>query len=280
MSRSPTGATRVAAVIGDPVRHSLSPVLHNAAFRAADLDWVYVALPVPSGGAASAIAAMRTLGIAGLSVTMPHKTDVVGAVDDASATVRALGAANTIVRRVDGSLCAHSTDGDGCIDALGDEGIDVSGKRCMVVGAGGAGRSVVLALAGAGASAIVIVNRDAQRSAAAVALGGPQARRGTANEVDTCDIVINATPLGMGDDRRLPIDPARLGAGQVVNDLIYHPLVTPLLAAAAGRGAQVVGGVGMLLHQAARQFTLWTGVDAPVAAMRTALAAELEVRSR
>ena len=280
MSRSPTGTTRVAAVIGDPVRHSLSPVLHNAAFQAADLDGVYVALPVASGDAGSAVAAMRTLGIAGLSVTMPHKTGVVGAVDDASVTVRTLGAANTIVRRFDGSLCAHSTDGDGCIDALAAEGVDVFGKRCMVVGAGGAGRSVVLALAGAGATAIVIVNRDAGRAAAAVALGGPHARRGTADEVDACDIVINATPIGMGDDRQLPIDPARLGAGQVVNDLVYHPLVTPLLAAAAGRGAHAVGGLGMLLHQAARQFTLWTGVEAPVAAMRTALAAELEVRGR
>ena len=275
MRPAPTGATRIAAVIGDPVRHSLSPVLHNAAFAALGLDWIYVALPVASGDGAAAVGAMRTLGIAGLSVTMPHKADILAAVDDVSPTVRLLGAANTIVRSPNNSLCAHSTDGEGFVDALCAARVDVAGKRCMVVGAGGAGRAVVLALATAGAASIVVVNRDPARAAAAVALGGAVARHGSADRADECDLVINATPLGMGGEGKLPIDPERLGPGQVVNDLVYHPLVTPLLAAAAARGALAVGGLGMLLHQAGRQFTLWTGLDAPLDAMREAVEAEL-----
>lgn len=278
MSPAPTGATRIAAVIGDPVRHSLSPVLHNAAFAALGLDWIYVALPVARGDGAAAVGAMRTLGIAGLSVTMPHKADILAAVDDVSPTVQLLGAANTIVWGPDSSLCAHSTDGEGFIDALRAAGVDVAGKRCMVVGAGGAGRAVVLALATAGAASIVVVNRDEARAAAAVALGGAAALHGSADRAGDCDLVINATPLGMGGEGQLPIDPERLGPGQVVNDLVYHPLVTPLLAAAAARGATAVGGLGMLLHQAGRQLTLWTGSEAPLDAMRAAVEAELRSR--
>lgn len=278
MRSAPTGSTRVAAVIGDPVDHSLSPVIHNAAFEALRLDWVYVAMPVPRGSGAAAVAGMRALGIAGLSVTMPHKADILASVDDVTPVVRALRSANTVVRSPDGSLCAHSTDGDGCVDALRAAGVEVDGKRCMVIGAGGAGRAVVLALAIAGAASIVVVNRDAARAAAAVALGGAIARHGSADIASECDIVINATPLGMGGDLHLPLDPVRLGPGQVVNDLIYHPLVTPLMAAASERGTLVVGGLGMLLHQAGRQFTLWTGHEAPLDAMRAAVEAELTRR--
>ena len=275
---APTAMTQVAAVIGDPVRHSLSPVLHNAAFSAAGLDWVYVALAVASGRGVDAVHAMRALGIGGLSVTMPHKTAVIGAVDVVSSDAALLGAANTIVRS--GSLlCAHTTDGNGCIDALRADGFDPDGKSCMVIGAGGAGRAVVLALRNAGAASIAVVNRDASRAAAAVALGGAAARRAATDEADGCDLIVNATPLGMGTDVRLPVDPDRLGPGQVVNDLVYHPLVTPLLSAAAARGARTVGGVGMLLYQAGRQFTLWTAEPAPIDAMRAAVAAELAVRA-
>ena len=137
-----SGRTRVAAVIGDPVRHSLSPAIHNAAFRALDLDWVYLALHVRAGDAAAAVTGMRALGIDGMNVTMPHKSDVAAAVDRLSPTAEALGAVNT-VHRVGNDLVGESTDGDGFVNALRlDEGVDPAGRRFLVVGAGGAARAV------------------------------------------------------------------------------------------------------------------------------------------
>ena len=143
-----TAATRVAAVIGDPVRHSLSPAIHNAAFAAAGLDWVYVAFEVPAGRAADAIRAMDVLGIDGLSVTMPHKADVAAAVDSCTPDALALGAVNCVVRR-HGRTTGHSTDGDGFLWGLQDDlSVDPSGLRCVVLGAGGAARAVVRASKG------------------------------------------------------------------------------------------------------------------------------------
>ena len=273
-----TAATRVAGLIGDPVGHSLSPLIHNAAFQAVGLDWVYVAFEVQVGAGADAVSGMRALHIDGLSVTMPHKEVVLEAVDRVSNDVAALGAANTIVR-IGSELCAHTTDGDGFVDALRANGLEPAGIRCMVVGAGGAGRAVVRALSIAGAAEIAVVNRDDARAAKAIQLGGPTARRAHADEAGDFALIINATPLGMGGERSVPIDVARIGPGQVVNDLIYHPLVTPLLRAATAQGARVIGGLGMLIHQAARQFQLWTGEAAPIAAMQAAVEAELTRRA-
>lgn len=278
--RQPTGATKLAAVIGDPIRHSLSPVLHNTAFEALGLDWVYVALHVPAGAAPAALEGMRSLGLAGLSVTMPHKVAVAHSCDDASDDVVALGAANTVVPLAGGRLRAESTDGPGFVAALRDHRFDPAGRRCMVIGAGGAGRAVVLALVRAGAREIVIVNRDRGRAEAALALtAGSVGRIGTADAADSCDLVVNATPQGMAGDTSVPVSPLRLGPGQVVNDLVYHPETTPLLAEAAQRGATIVGGIGMLLHQAACQIALWTGEQAPIDAMRVAVEQALRERN-
>jgi shikimate dehydrogenase len=280
---APTGRTRLAAVIGDPVRHSLSPVLHNAAFRALDLDWTYLAFEVPAGGAADALAGMRALGIDGLNVTMPHKADVAAIVDQLTPDADRLGAVNTVVR--EGSvLVGHNTDGDGFVRALRiDENVDLEGKRCLVAGAGGAARAVVLALVTAGAGEVVVAARRAEAAADLVAMAGPPARVGSRDEADAADIVVNATPVGMDnvvgiDPNAMPIDPARLGAGQVVVDLVYDPLITPLLHEARERGAVAVNGLGMLLHQAACAFRLWTGQDAPLEAMSAAVLAELAGR--
>jgi shikimate dehydrogenase len=275
-----TGRTRLAAVIGHPVRHSLSPVLHNAAFAAVGLDWVYLALDVAPGQAAAAVDGMRALGIDGLNVTMPHKADVAAAVDRLAPAAETLGAVNTVAR--EGTvLVGHNTDGEGFLRALAvDENVDVTGMRCVVVGAGGAARAVVLALAGAGAADVVVAARRPEAAELAAALAPGVARAGTAEEIDGADLVVNATPVGMDnvvgiDPGALPLDPARLGPGQVVVDLVYDPLVTPLVAAARERGAVAVNGVGMLLHQAAAAFRLWTNEEAPVGAMSAALLAEL-----
>src|SRR5690606_16596671 len=167
-----TGRTRVAAVIGSPVRHSLSPTIHNAAFAATGLDWVYVAFEVPEGRGGDAVAAVRTLGLAGLSVTMPHKAAVHDAVDERTPVAAALGAVNCVYWRGD-RLVGDNTDGAGFLDALrADEGVEVGGRRCVVVGAGGAGRAVAHALGGAGAAEVVVVNRSPGPAARAAELAG------------------------------------------------------------------------------------------------------------
>ena len=270
---TPTASTRVAAVIGDPVRHSLSPVLHNAAFRALDLDWVYVAFEVPASGAVDAVRAMRTLGIDGLSVTMPHKEDVTRAVDQLSPTAARLQSVNC-VHLQGGELVGESTDGAGLIDALrNDEGFDVAGARCLVVGAGGAARAVVLALAEAGAAEVGVANRTPERASAAVELAGAVGRVASVEEAAEADLVVNATTVGMAgveSPDSSPVPASLLRPGQVVVDLVYHPLRTPLLAAARTRGATAVTGLGMLIHQAAHAFRLWTGEDPPLEAMSAA----------
>jgi shikimate dehydrogenase len=265
----PGGATRVAGVIGSPIRHSLSPVLHNAAFRALDLDWVFLAFEVAEGDGAAAVHGMRALGIEGLSVTMPHKAEVIGALDKLSPTAEKLGAVNTITRQ-GGVFLGESTDGAGFLDALRqDEGFDPAGRRCVVLGAGGAGRAVTLALAEAGASEVVIVNRTAERGLDAVALAGGVGRLGEAAEAADADLIVNATSVGMGDGAS-PLDPETLGPGQLVVDLVYHPAVTPLVAGARARGATAVNGLGMLIHQAAHAFRHWTGQEPPLPAMSAA----------
>lgn len=272
-----TGATRVAAVIGHPVRHSLSPTLHNAAFAATGLDWRYVALEVGPDDGARAIDAMRTLGIGGLSVTMPHKDAVVSAVDRTTAAVDALGAANTIFWD-DDRVVADNTDGDGLVNSLADEvGARLAGLHVAVVGAGGAARAIIDAVGRRGAERISVINRSPERGALAAAVH-PAAYLADAPVIRSADVVINATSVGMGagpaDDPAavIPFDPALLSADHLVADIVYKPLVTPLLAAAADIGCTTVGGVGMLLHQAALQFQRWTGVDAPLDAMRTSVA--------
>ncbi|MFO7281735.1 MAG: shikimate dehydrogenase [Thermoanaerobacterales bacterium] len=277
-----TGRTRVAAVIGSPVRHSLSPTIHNAAFAATGLDWVYVAFEVPEGRGGDAVAAVRTLGLAGLSVTMPHKAAVHDAVDERTPVAAALGAVNCVYWRGD-RLVGDNTDGAGFLDALrADEGVEVGGRRCVVVGAGGAGRAVAHALGGAGAAEVVVVNRSPGPAARAAELAGAAGRVGEPADVARADLVVNATPLGMGvggADEPLPVDVGLLRPGQVVVDLIYQPAVTPLLAAAAERGAVAINGLGMLVHQAAHAFRRWTGQEPPVAAMREATARELARRA-
>jgi len=273
------GSTRVAAVIGHPVRHSISPVIHNAAFRALDLDWVFTAFEVAPGRAAAAAEGARDLGVSGLSVTMPHKADVVRALDRLTPTAERLGAVNTVVRQGSRQLVGDNTDGAGFLDALRtDEGFDPAGRRCLVVGAGGAARAVVLALAGAGAAEVVVANRTAGRAAEAAALAPGVARPGSTEEADSVDLVVNATPQGMAGDRSLPVPAASLGPGQLVVDLVYHPAVTPLVEAARERGAAAANGLGMLIHQAAHAFRLWTGEDPPLEVMSAAAMADLALR--
>ncbi|MGA2836738.1 MAG: shikimate dehydrogenase [Acidimicrobiales bacterium] len=271
-----SAGTRVVGVMGFPVGHSLSPLLHNTAFAHLGVDWVSVGFPVPPGRAGAALAGARDLGIRGLSVTMPHKEDVADAVDVLTPAAERLGAVNCVFDD-DGVWFGDNTDGAGMIAALRRGGrFEPLGRRCMVVGAGGAARAVIAALGDAGAAEVVVVNRTAERAEAAAGLAGPVGRVGGAGEAPTCELVVNATPAGMAGvvdgPTGWPVDPSLLGPAQVVVDLVYHPPVTDWLAAAARRGATTANGLGMLVHQAALQIERWTGLDAPVDAMWDAVA--------
>jgi shikimate dehydrogenase len=269
------GSTRVAGVIGDPVIHSSSPALHNAAYVALGLDWVYVAFPVPAGRGGDAVRAAPVLGLAGLNVTMPHKADAAAACDELTADAIALGAVNTVVCRADGTLWGDSTDGEGFVRAAHDAGVDPAGTSVLVLGAGGAARAVVLALARHGAAVTVAARRvEAAEAAAGLAPGVNAAGFDTLDGcVAVADVVVNATPLGMGGEPP-PFDPARLRPEQAVFDLVYHPAATPLLTAARAAGVRTAtNGLGMLVHQAALAFRAMTGHDAPLDAMSAAVAA-------
>lgn len=265
-------------MIGHPVRHSLSPVIQNAAFAAAELDWVFVALDVAPGRGASAVEAMRAVGIDGLSVTMPHKADVAGAVDLLAPGAAALGVVNCVQRAGD-RLIGHNTDGDGFVSALlAETGKEPTGLSCLVIGGGGAARAVVEGLGRHGAARVAVANRTDSRAREAAALAGAVGELTTADRSGEFDLVVNATSVGMagtGTDGEVPLNPDLVGAGQIVADLVYNPIETPLLAAARRNGAAVVDGVGMLVGQAALAFELWTGVTAPSTQMTAAARASL-----
>lgn len=277
------GETRVAGVIGWPVRHSLSPPMHNAAFAALGLNWVYVPFAVAPERIAEAMAAVRALDLVGLNVTIPHKLAAVAHMDEISDDARVLGAVNTIVNR-DGRLIGHNTDGPGFLRSLREIGEDVAGREVVLIGAGGSARSVALAVCRAGATRLSIVNRTVAKAEAvvallrealpgvaaeAVALEGQQAEA----SVRGAQVIIDSTAVGMYPHHVVdPVVPATwLHGGQVVCDLTYNPRETVLLKAAVAAGARTLDGTGMLVHQGALAFEYWTGEPAPVEAMRAAL---------
>lgn len=284
----PSATTAVAGVIGDPVGHSLSPALHNAALVDLGLDWAYLAFPVPAGRGREAVAAMADLGIRGLSVTMPHKEGAAAACQHLSPVAQRLGVANTVTYR-DGELWGDSTDGPGFLAALADQGWAPEGKKCLVLGAGGAARAVVLALAEGGASGVHVVARRAEQAQQTASLAGALGAAAGPEEADASDLIVNATPVGMhgvraglaegaGDDLPLGLELKRLGPGQMVADLIYAPATTRLLAGARARGAATANGLGMLIHQAAQQVVVWSGRAPSVEVMSAAALRELARR--
>jgi len=266
-----SGQTRLAGVIGDPVRHSLSPAIFNAAFAEAGLDWVYVALPVPAGRGGEAVRAMSMFDIAGLNVTMPHKTDAATACDELSADAQALGVVNTVVLRPDGTRFGDTTDGEGFLRALGDQRVQAHDARVCVLGAGGAARSIVLALGRAGAFVTVAArNLEAAQTVAGLAPNGRAIGfDGVGGAITGYDVIVNATPVGMNGEPP-PFDPRSLSASAFVFDTVYSPAETPLVAASWAAGRRAANGLGMLMHQAALSFTHFTGVDAPLEVMRAA----------
>ncbi|MCY4036381.1 MAG: shikimate dehydrogenase [bacterium] len=269
-----------AGVIGFPVRHSLSPLICQAAFDGLGLDWVYAAFEVAPGDAPQALDHMRERAMVGLSVTMPHKADAAAAVDELSPAAAALGAVNCVVRR-GGRLIGHNTDGAGFCDALLAEEVDLVGMACAVLGAGGAARAVVAELARRGVGEVAVIARRPEAAEAAAALAGAVGTTAAPADIGRFRLVVNATPVGMADTAGagdLPFDPDLLHVGQHVAELVYNPLRTPLLAECRRRGVRASTGVGMLVYQAVHAVRIWTGAEPPVDAMVAAVTERLRGR--
>lgn len=271
------GTTRLVGIIGWPVSDSLSPVIHNAAFRALGLDWAYVPLPVPPGRLAEAVWGLPALGFAGANVTMPHKEEAGRRASSLSDDAARLRAVNTLVaegRR----LAGHNTDAPGFARFLSEDvGFDPAGRSAVVLGAGGAARACAWAMAQGGLRSLAVAVRGPDRAAVLIrALAGTGVEATVVGMEEAAevhaDLVLNATPLGGAGE--LPPHPP-LGPGVVVVDLRYRPAVTPLMGAARQAGAAAFGGLGLLLHQAALSLQLWTGRLPPMEAMSAAAMAAL-----
>jgi shikimate dehydrogenase len=245
-------------------------VLHNAAYRELGLDWVYVPFHVRGGEAPAALDAMRALDLAGLSVTMPHKTTVADACDELTETAAVLRSVNTVTPVGEGRLRGDSTDGEGFMRALADRDIDAAGKRALILGAGGAARAVAYALREAGATIAVCARRAEPAAAMAALVDGSVVEWDQRNAAAAdADLLVNATPLDPS-----PFAPGTITARHAVADLVYSYFDTALTHEAVSVGAKYMDGQSMLLHQAALQIEQWTGLAAPIEAMFRALPAQ------
>jgi shikimate dehydrogenase len=278
-----SGKTHVCAVIGDPIEHTLSPTMHNAAFEHLNLNMVFLAFRVTPDQLEHAVKGVRALGIRGLNVTMPHKNSVTMFLDEADASVRFLHAANTILNQ-DGRLRGFNTDGVGVVRALKNNGVELSGKKVLLLGAGGAARAIAFALARE-VEELSILNRDGAKAREIASLLEPWGKQIVADELSpsqireqlrTCDLLINATSIGMAPNfHDSPVNPRWLKPGLCVMDIVYNPVETKLIRDAKAADAKAVNGVEMLLYQGAASFEIWMGTKAPVDVMRAALLEKL-----
>ncbi|MBL7126064.1 MAG: shikimate dehydrogenase [Dehalococcoidales bacterium] len=274
-----TGKTKVCGIIGDPIEHSMSPVMHNAAFKALGLDYVYFPFHVQRGELPGAIAGIRALNVVGLNVTIPHKEAVIPLLDRLEPLAERMGAVNTIVNE-GGLLTGHNTDAPGFMQALRSKGIDHEGKSILILGAGGASKGISFILAEAGAS-LVILNRTVTRAeelASQIAQyyhRRPEAltlsEENLARGLDGADVLVNTTSVGMVPDvNQTPVPASLLNHNLVVCDIVYNPLETKLLREAKVAGARTIDGLDMLVWQGALAFEKWTGQKAPFEVMKQA----------
>jgi shikimate dehydrogenase len=275
-----SGKTRLLALIGHPVEHSLSPAMHNASFAADGLDYVYVALDVKPDDLFLAVRGAPALGFRGFNVTMPHKRAILPLLDGVDEGARLSGAVNTVVFE-DSTLRGYNTDGGGLVEACREAGIDLAGRRVLLLGAGGAAAAIALAFGGAGIKELRIANRSVEHAIELRdKLRGAGLKQPEVYPPDVLDeaardveVIVNATPLGMKDGDPLPIPIEHLDEGRVVCDAVYRPgRDTGLIREARERGARVVTGERMLLYQGVLAQRLWTGREPNVKAMDGALA--------
>jgi shikimate dehydrogenase len=273
------GRTRVLALIGHPVSHSLSPAMHNAAFAADGLDFVYVCLDVDPDDLPAAVRGAAAMKLRGFNVTMPHKRAVVPLVDELDDAARVSGAVNTVV--IEGpTLRGYNTDGGGLVMACEESGIQLSGRRAVILGAGGAAAAIAVAFGGAGVGELHVANRTARNAeelrdrlrAAGMERVEAHSLKELDDLVERAEVVVNTTPLGMRDGDGLPVPERHVGGGRAICDAVYRPdAQTPLVRLARERGVPVVAGDRMLLYQGVLAQKLWTGREPNVGAMERAL---------
>lgn len=276
-----TGKTKILGIFGYPIEHTLSPFMHNAAFKSLKLDYCYIPFRVRPEDLREAVTALSALDIRGVNITIPHKESVIPFLDRLDREAELIGAVNTVLNE-DGKLIGYNTDGSGFIRSLKEEGgVNPKGKSVMIIGAGGAARAIAFSLAIEGADKIFIndiISEKAKELSSAVSDKTPteviyikDLKEGT-GEVD---ILINATPLGMKKGDPLPISSELLSSRLMVCDIVYYPPETPLLKEARKRGIKTLGGLGMLLYQGALAFEIWTDKEPPIEVMRKALESKI-----
>jgi len=274
------GDTELVGIMGYPIRYTLSPTMHNAAFRVMGMNWIYLPLRVPPGEVKTALEGLRSLDFRGANVTIPHKVETAAFLDDLREDALLTGAVNTVVREGE-RLLGYNTDTAGFTAFLRETRIKVEGARVLLIGAGGASRAVALSLLREGAARIYIMNRTTSKARelkAVLKRVNPDSdisertfdREGS-RVLQECGLVVNCTPLAVEEKAELPIDYGDFGGGQWAVDLNYAGSETAFLKEASSRGAETANGEGMLIHQAAVSFRLWTGEDPPLQRMRQAL---------
>ena len=284
-----SGKTRICGVIGDPIEHTMSPVMHNAAFNQLGLDYLYIAFRVRKEELGKAIEGMRALNIIGLNVTIPHKVTIIPFLDELDPLADRIGAVNTVVNS-DGVLQGYNTDATGFLQALLDRGVKPKGKNVVILGAGGASRAISFILADRGAN-LVILNRLLELDwAEKLAYEITEAfkkevkalelnEENLATVLEGADILVNATSVGMSPDTdETPVPAKLLKPSLVVFDVVYNPTQTRLMREAEAAGAKTIGGLDMLVWQGALAFEKWTGQKPPVDLMKKEAMKVLEKR--
>ncbi len=275
-----SGATKVCGIIGDPVEHTLSPAMHNAAFNHLKLDFIYVAFRVKKEELENAVRGVRSLGIHGLNVTMPHKNAVIDYMDKIDPTTKFINAVNTVLN-ANGKLIGFNTDGVGAMKALRGNGIDPNNKKLLMLGAGGAANAIAFQAA-KDVKELVILNRTPEKAEKLANVlkrkfhkqitGNSLSSNRLRKELKNADILINATSVGMHPNlNQSPVRPEWLRHDICVMDIVYSPLETKLAKDAKAKGARVISGVEMLIYQGAASFEIWTNNVAPVSVMRKIL---------
>lgn len=274
------GHTKLFCLIGSPVGHSGSPAMYNYSFDKLDLNNAYLAFDIPLEKVEDAVKALRLMKVGGFNITMPCKTAVCEYLDELTPAVKLIGACNTVTSDESGKLTGHNTDGIGFVRNLEKHGVSVKGKSIVVLGAGGAATALSIQAALDGAKKLVILNRKSSKGFAnaeltvakiAASIPGCEASaddlgdaEAIARAVSSCDILVNATKVGMAPlDNETLIDPALYRPGLVVADTVYNPRETRMIKEAAAAGCVVVGGIGMLLQQGVEAFRLFTGKEMP-----------------
>jgi shikimate dehydrogenase len=280
VSQSPqpaiNAATRLCAVYGFPIRHSASPAMHNAAFAALGLDWRYLAFEVNPKNLRAAIEGAKAMNFVGLNLTVPHKLLAVEMMDVLDESAKKWGAVNTIKFQPEGAI-GFNTDADAIATSLSEDlQLEMRGAKILLFGAGGAGRTAALKLASENIAELFLVNRThskAEEVANEIKKRFPSAKVSIGYPKTKMNLLLNATSLGLKTDDALPLDEKQFSLKQTraVYDMIYRPAETKLLSAAKAAGCKTANGLGMLLHQGAKAFEIWTGKIAPLDVMRRAL---------